>query len=107
VPDAAALSKARDGERGLLAAYDVKIAHASAHEQPQLRAARAIHASHLSALSGKPAHVGTAGHRVHDLPHALAASASELRSLALAALVGQNAALLASIAASHQASADD
>jgi hypothetical protein len=102
VPDAAALLAARDGERALLATYDAKIALASVGERPRLQVARAIHATHLSALHGTPA---PAVRRVHHLRSALLASAHQLSGLALAAVVGENAALLASIAAAHEASA--
>jgi hypothetical protein len=105
VPDAAALLTARSGERRLLAAYDAKIAHASAQEQPRLQVARAIHAAHLSALHGTAAPAGHVRRNAHQLTHILLASAGQLRALALAAVVGENAALLASIAASHEASA--
>lgn len=105
VPDAAALLSARTGEQRLLAAYDAKIAHASAKERARLQVARAIHATHLSALHGTASAAGSAGHRLHHLPAALHASAHQLRGLALAAAVGDNAALLASIAAAHEASA--
>lgn len=103
-PDAAALVTARGGERLLLASYDAKIAHASTRELPRLQVARAIHATHLSALSGTPSSSADIA-VVTDLHHALRASARQLRSLALAAQLGANAALFASIAASHETSA--
>jgi hypothetical protein len=103
-PDAAALVTARNGERLLLASYDAKIAHASARELPPLQVARAIHATHLSALHGTTS--SDAGIAVvAKLRHALRSSARDLRSLAFAAQSGANAALFASIAASHEASA--
>jgi hypothetical protein len=104
VPDADALLTARNGERALLASYDAKIAHATKRQLPRLQVARAIHATHLDALHGTAA--GTADIAVvTHLRQALRASAKQLRSLALAATNGTDAALLASIAASHQASA--
>ncbi|HEX3823292.1 MAG TPA: hypothetical protein VHV79_02370 [Mycobacteriales bacterium] len=102
VPDAAALLSARTGEQRLLAAYDAKIAHAAAKERARLEVARAIHAAHLSALHGAPL---PSEQRIRHLPAALRSSAHHLRGLALAAVVGENAALLASIAAAHEASA--
>jgi hypothetical protein len=104
VPDAAALLAAREGERRLLASYDAKIAHASAHERPRLQVARAIHATHLSALHGSTSTTADVS-TVKNLTHALLASARSLRALALHAVVGENAALLASIAAAHEAGA--
>jgi hypothetical protein len=104
-PDAAALAEARVGEARLLAAYDAKIARAGAGRRGRLQVERAIHATHLSALHGGAAVPGAAAAIPADLPKALLASAHRLRGLALAAAKGANAALLASIAASHQASA--
>lgn len=104
VPDAAALNRARDGERLLLASYDAKIAHAAAHELPRLQVARAIHATHLSALHGR-ASTGSEIAVVTNIRAALRRSVQDLRGLALAATSGANAAVLASIAASHETSA--
>jgi hypothetical protein len=104
VPDADALVTARNGERLLLASYDAEIAHASKRNLPHLQVARAIHATHLDALHGTPASAADIA-VVTNVRHTLRASAQQLRALALAATNGSNAALLASIAASHQASA--
>ena len=104
VPDADALVTARNGERALLASYDAKIAHATKRALPHLQVARAIHATHLAALHGTAASTADVAVVTH-LRHALRASAKQLRTLALAATNGTDAALLASIAASHQASA--
>jgi hypothetical protein len=104
VPDAAALVAARDGERLLLAFYDHAIAHAKRHQLPALRVARAVHATHLEALRGTQTSTADIA-AVSNLRHALLASVRRLQALSLAATEGTNAALLASIAASHQASA--
>jgi hypothetical protein len=103
-PDIAALRAARVGEVALLAAYDAKIRHASTSERAALDVERAIHATHLSALRGT-ASSAAAATPLHDLPHALRSSARVLRSFAVAATSGSNAALFASIAASHEAGA--
>jgi hypothetical protein len=102
-PDAAAIATARHDEVRLLLSYDTAIRRASAQQRPPLQVARALHATHLSALGAKPPPVGQRGPRIHDLPHALAASAQTLRTLAVSAHEGRNAATLASIAASHAA----
>jgi hypothetical protein len=111
VPDAAALASARSSEAALLATYDAKIASSPLHKRAPLLVARAIHATHLAALHGTATGTGTgtgAGSPVGSTSHvkrALRASAVQLRGLALAATDGTNAALLASIAASHETSA--
>jgi hypothetical protein len=103
VPDEAALQLARDNEQVLLASYAVKIKHAKAAARPQLEVERAIHAAHLSALhAAKPDGADIAV--VSNLPRELRRSAHQLRGLALAATEGPNAALFASIAASHEVS---
>jgi hypothetical protein len=74
------------------------------HKRGALQVERAIHATHLAALHGSaPSSPQRA--TAHVTRSALRASAAELRRLALNATVGANAALLASIAASHTASA--
>jgi hypothetical protein len=104
VPDAQALTSARSIEELLLASYDAKIAHSSARHRAALQVERAIHATHLAAL-----HPGAADTTdtavVTDLRRTLRHSVSTLRGLALTATDGTNAALLASIAASHEVSA--
>jgi hypothetical protein len=102
-PDAAALATARQGELRLLLSYDTAILHASARQRPPLQVARALHATHLTALGGTPPPVGRSGPRISALPSALATSARSLRQLAVAAHDGRTAATLASIAASHAA----
>lgn len=104
VPDAAALHTARVGEIALIASYDAALAGAPIRKRPALQVARAIHATHLSALGGALPAKFSAIDAGHDAG-ILHSSAAELRGLALAATAGSNAALLASIAASHEVSA--
>jgi hypothetical protein len=104
-PDAAALLTARSTEQSLLASYDATIASLPLHKRAPLQVERAIHATHLEALHGKPPPSSSATPSASSLHHALRASARQLRALSLAAVDGGNAALLASIAASHTASA--
>jgi len=101
-PDAAALTEARVSEARLLASYDVKIATLPLHKRAPLQVERAIHATHLAALRGT-SHERPASRPVQNLPAELRASAQRLRRLALAAVDGSHAALLASIAAAHAA----
>jgi hypothetical protein len=103
-PDAAALETARRFEAELLAAYDVMIRQTPLHARGALQVERAIHSAHLSALRGTPARA-PAGTRRDSAQSLLHASAGQLRRLALGAADGGNAALLASIAASHGAGA--
>jgi hypothetical protein len=103
-PDAAALATARRFETELLAAYDRMIKRTPLHARGALQVERAIHSTHLTALHGKPAHSSPAAQRDSAVA-LLRASAGQLRRLALAATDGGNAALLASIAASHTVSA--
>jgi hypothetical protein len=102
-PDAAALAAARSGELQLLLSYDTAILRASARQRPPLQVARALHATHLTALGASVPPATRRGARIRDLPAALAASARSLQVLAVAAHDGHNAATLASIAASHAA----
>jgi predicted small lipoprotein YifL len=103
-PDAAAIATAQDIERELLATYGDKIANASARERPALEVANAVHAAHLAALHGSTSTTSVITARTH-LRRALKKSAVTLRGLSLAAVDGANAALFASIAASHETSA--
>lgn len=115
VPDAAALAKARSSEAALLASYDAKIASSPLPKRAPLLVARAIHATHLAALHGtspspspSTGAASPAASTSQVNPHlraALRVSAVQLRGLALTATDGTNAALLASIAASHETSA--
>jgi hypothetical protein len=104
-PDDVALQTARQDEQALLAAYDAKLARLPLSKRGALQVERAIHATHLSALHGTGAHHAPPTATSTPLPVALRTSARQLRRLALDATDGANAALLASIAASHTASA--
>jgi hypothetical protein len=103
-PDAAALETARRFEAELLAAYDLMIKRTPLHARGALQVERAIHSTHLSALGGTPTHASSTSHR-DSAQTLLRATADQLRRLALGAADGANAALFASIAASHTASA--
>jgi hypothetical protein len=105
VPDASALQTARVAEQALLASYDATITSLPLHRRAPLQVERAIHSTHLEALDGSPATQSTSPRTMSSLVTALRTSAHQLRRLALDASDGQNAALLASIAASHTASA--
>jgi hypothetical protein len=102
-PDAAALATARQGELQLLLSYDSAIRRASVRQRPPLQVARALHATHLTALGATVPPAERRGPRIHDLASALAASARTLQQLAVSAHDGRTAATLASIAASHAA----
>jgi hypothetical protein len=103
--DAAALSAARVGELRLLASYDAALGSLPLHKRAPLQVERAIHAAHLAALPGPASSASPTPRPTHHLHAALRVSAADLRRLALGAVDGANAALLASIAASHTASA--
>jgi hypothetical protein len=105
VPDAAALVAARRTEQLLLASYNAQIRAAPLHQRAPLQVARAIHVTHLAALHGRAAPADRSRPVTTHLLSALRTSATQLRGLALAATDGANAALLASIAASHETSA--
>jgi hypothetical protein len=101
---------ARLDEEALIAAYDRALTGASGQQLARLNVERAVHATHLAALKAYPPSAGRAGEPlpaipVSKLPAALRASAATNRHAALAATDGNNAALLASIAASHEVSA--
>lgn len=102
-PDAAALLSARTIEQLLLASYDAKITRASARNRARLQVARAVHAAHLDALQGTSSTTADIA-VVANLRRALRTSVVTLRGLSLAAIDGTNAALFASIAASHETS---
>jgi hypothetical protein len=104
-PDAAALGQARAGEAELIAAYDAAIAAATG-DTSDLSAARAMHATHLAALAGgsTPAVTSTPP-PLSEIGALLGGSAASLRTFAVSAVNGHNAAVLASIAASHAAGA--
>jgi hypothetical protein len=103
-PDTDALVTARNVELLLLSSYDAKIAHASARHRPGLEVARAIHMAHLDALHGTTSSTTDIA-AVANVRHELRVSVATLRGLSRDAVDGANAALFASIAASHQTSA--
>jgi hypothetical protein len=96
-------------EQALIAAYDRAVQGATGQHLAQLNVERAIHATHLAALKRYPPPAGRGGAVAvippATLPASLRASAAARRRDALAATDGNNAALLASIAASHEVSA--
>jgi hypothetical protein len=99
--DAAALASARASEAGLIAAYDAALPSAG-RLTARLSAERAVHSRHLAALGGRanvdPAAIGPD----RSLRHLLRRSAASLRAAAVGAVDGTQAALLASIGASHE-----
>lgn len=104
-PDAAALQTARSDEAALIAAYDAALVHARGAMRAHLLVGRAAHDVHLKALRGTPPPVA-AGGAPGSIPSLLRASVARLQTLASTAHVGDTAAVLASIAASHQAIAE-
>jgi hypothetical protein len=103
-PDAAALTSARASEQDVLAAYDAAIAVASGADAIQLTADRATHLTHLTALGGP---INPPSPPPDSISLVLRDSAASLRSAAVGAVDGSKAALLASIAASHEVMADE
>jgi hypothetical protein len=110
--DRAAIDDAVTAERTLLAGYDALLAAGTA--DPALAQARAEHAAHLSALLERryPSSAPSASPPTladvptgHDLAAAERASVAELQAAATAAVDGDTAAVLASVAASHAVSA--
>ena len=102
VPDGHAIFVAKRIELDLLALYDTKIAAASATVRPQLVVQRAIHATHLKALGTSK--VGAPDPATRGIKAVLRTSIGQLQRQAMRADSGANAALFASIAASHQVS---
>lgn len=107
-PDAPLLVRAHDDEATLIAGYDALLAHATGQRRAQLLVQRAAHSVHLEALA---VHRNTASAsasaavvpRGSQLQRELTTSARRLQTAAETIRDGGNAALLASIAASHQA----
>jgi hypothetical protein len=106
-PDDAAMVAAHLEEQALISAYTSALADAKPKQQAHLEVELAVHRTHLAALSGYPPRPGTAVPIVAPagIRRALAASAGTARAAAVDATDGSNAALLASIAASHSVSA--
>ncbi|HTR69881.1 MAG TPA: hypothetical protein VMH41_06590 [Mycobacteriales bacterium] len=104
--DASGLARAHDLEQALITAYDAKIADATGSERARLEVERAIHVAHLGALRDRipsaTASPAASGHT--PIAPLLRHSIRSLRSLALVATSGADAALFASIAASHETS---
>jgi hypothetical protein len=102
-PDPVALADARETEQSLIAACAAALAAAPRGPgASRLTAQRDAHATHLAALGGG------SGADVAPVPPTrgpslLRSSAASLRAAAVAAVAGADAALLASIAASHEA----
>jgi hypothetical protein len=107
VPDADALVEAKFAERTLLVSYDAAIDAAPLRNRAPLQVQRAIHATHLAALHAPTRLGGPPLTAVTSIERALATSARNLRAFAVDATSGANAALFASIAASHEVSAGE
>lgn len=108
--DAEAVEAAASRERMIVATCDAAIARAAVADLPALQVARAVHATHLAALHDAGALPSTSAPSTvapRRLIPVVRQSASELRGLAIRARSGANAALFASIAASHEVSAVD
>jgi hypothetical protein len=93
----------------LLAGYDRRIAASRGRRRARLEVARAVHATHLDALAARtpgaatPSASPSSGSKHGpSIATTLATSVPTLRRLSLATQEGTTAALLASIAASHQ-----
>lgn len=82
---------------GIVGAYDAAIASATGSQLTRLAAERAVHAQHLAALHAAPSATPLPG----DIKALLRSSVAELRAAAVTAVDGANAALLASVGASH------
>src|SRR3954468_20583492 len=103
--DQAALDAALAAELALLAEYDARIT-SGAPPDDAVAAARAGHADHVRALGGRVTSptgaAGTATAPTRDLSRLESRSAKNLRRAATSARAGDVAALLASVAASHE-----
>jgi hypothetical protein len=104
-PDAASLAQARAGEAELIAVYDAAIVAARGRRVDTLTTARDAHAAHLAALAGTSTPAPTATlPPFSEIDALLRGSAASLRTFAVSAAIGGNAAVFASIAASHEVS---
>jgi hypothetical protein len=103
--DQAALDAALAAELALLAEYDARVTPGAAPDEA-VAATRAAHADHVRALGGQvptPSRsAGTPTRPATDLSRLESRSAKALRRTATAAQSGDVAALLASVAASHE-----
>jgi hypothetical protein len=109
-PDQAAMQSAYRDELKLIGLYQAAIKSSSADTQAKLEVELAVHQTHLSALktfatAATFSQVGTV--TVKELKHQLRTAATAGQLAAVNAAEGDNAALLASIAASHTISALD
>lgn len=104
------MSAAYLDEQAFIAAYDDALVTASADEQAHLEVQRAVHATHLAALREFTPPAATAPqvpqYRLKTITGTLRSSAAFGHRAAINAVDGSNAALLASIAASHAISAE-
>lgn len=98
-PDAAVLADAHGPEAALIGAYTLAIASAKGSELARLTAERDLHRAHLARLGARSGIAGFTGDSIHER---LRLSVAHLRSLAVSAVDGPDAAVLASIAASHE-----
>jgi hypothetical protein len=107
--DQAAMTAAYQQEQTLIDAYQDALAQATPKLKARLEVELAVHQTHLSALKAfRPPVAATASPSTVHLTHlrsALRAAATAGRQAAVNAVDGANAALLASIAASHAISA--
>lgn len=103
--DQTALDAALAAELALLAEYDARITPGVPPDDA-VAAARAAHADHVRALGGQIASptgaAGKAAASTRDLSRLESRSAKDLRRAATSARSGDVAALLASVAASHE-----
>ena len=115
VADAGALSEARASEQALLAAYDALLPTVEGDELSRRTAERALHAEHLAALHPPTSPsvtplttpADTPLPTVDDVRRLIVESETTFRGLAVGAVSGDNAALFASIAASHAVMSDE
>jgi hypothetical protein len=106
-PDSALLESIRATEETLIAGYDALLAKASGATADRLAAERAGHVQHLAALHGAEpppgsTHRTSAPTSLRALREEIAGTGATIHDAALAAVDGTHAAILASIAASHE-----
>jgi hypothetical protein len=99
------MTTAYQQEQSLINAYQDALTTATPKAKARLEVELAVHQTHLSALRAfRPPVTATnppTAIRAKHLPHALRSAAADGRRAAVNAIDGSNAALLASIAASH------
>jgi hypothetical protein len=109
-PDQAAMQTAYREEQKLIGLYKDALKQASPATQAKLEVELAVHETHLSALHAfavPTTYSPVGGVTDKQLKHTLHAAATSGQQAAVNATEGSNAALLASIAASHTISAVD